>query len=926
MIQKITIEQFINLAERFPVLDVRSPGEFNQGHIPQAYNLPLFTDEERKIVGTAYKQQSKEVAIKIGLDYFGVKMRKMVEEVEVICNNQYAAANGEENNIAANKPPSEKSILVHCWRGGMRSAGIAWMLNLYGFKVYTLNGGYKIYRRWVKSQFEKTYNFTLLGGYTGSGKTMVLHELKKLGRPVIDLEGLGKHKGSAFGSFGEGPQPSQEMFENLLAVELVAMSRLTEQDNPSTGASIYIEDESQRIGLLNIPNDLWKTMRKSYSVFIDIPFEERLNYLTIEYGKFEKQLFIDAIPRIQKRLGGLESKTAIEHLLQNNYKECFRILLRYYDKCYARALGKSEANDHKINKMNCADVDVAIITNTLISKRRLFNAILAFLLCFLPAHLFCQAPSAVQPDITGIWKGSLYNDTTKKYLPYQVAISEEGGKIMGYSYTLFDIDGKEEWGIKKLKIKRENDQLTLEDVALIANDYSEPPPKKVRVLSIVRLTTKDSLLQMAGSWSTNQTREYSALTGTLQLQHIIDYKTLVLFVKLTALKLQNDLSFVKEDNKRIEEIAIKGTAIEEIASSAPVPQLHVVATALPEKIAVAPAVAQRSNPALPQPGTGLNASRTSSVTMIRLIDSAAITIAKAPVPSSKSASKKDSLLLSTSIVKNTRASPPLITPGNRAGVVAVNDSIKIRNKIPYEVAGVIAKPKTDSAPAYNETAKIVKVPSGQSKPALPITTTVPFKNQVPIIPANEKIKNPAPSNTAIAAGSSKAIPSTESWVPGNKTASAPTSPILDKSIVVNNISAPVPIKKEMPPVLVDAASEVSKRKNKEEQSVFFESDSLVLTLYDNGEVDGDTVSVLMNGKIIFARQGLSTVANSKTIYFDNNMPDSISMIMYAENLGSIPPNTGLMIIMDGEKRYEVRFSADLSTNASIVFRRKLKLK
>jgi hypothetical protein len=140
------------------------------------------------------------------------------------------------------------------------------------------------------------------------------------------------------------------------------------------------------------------------------------------------------------------------------------------------------------------------------------------------------------------------------------------------------------------------------------------------------------------------------------------------------------------------------------------------------------------------------------------------------------------------------------------------------------------------------------------------------------------------------------------------------------------------VKKELPPPVViapvvqGAALNVADRKMSKEQSVFFESDSLVLTLYDNGDVDGDTVSVLMNGEIIFAKQGLSTKANSKTIYLDKGMPDSLSMVMYAENLGSIPPNTGLLVIMDGEKRYEVRFSADLKTNSAILLRRRPKEK
>ena len=123
------------------------------------------------------------------------------------------------------------------------------------------------------------------------------------------------------------------------------------------------------------------------------------------------------------------------------------------------------------------------------------------------------------------------------------------------------------------------------------------------------------------------------------------------------------------------------------------------------------------------------------------------------------------------------------------------------------------------------------------------------------------------------------------------------------------------------PSIVHGAAEIEKRVTKSDQSFYFESDSLLLTLYDNGEVDGDTVTVLMNGNVIFSKVGLTTNANSKTIYITPDM-DSVNLVMYAENLGSIPPNTGLLIVNDGEKRYDVRFTADLKTNAAIVLRRK----
>jgi tRNA 2-selenouridine synthase len=367
-VQKITIDQFLALAKQFPILDARSPGEYDHAHIPGAYSLPLFTDDERKIVGTAYKQESREQAIKIGLDYFGVKMKKMVEEVEEIL----ATIAKEDKKLNAPKSPSGGGLLIHCWRGGMRSAGVAWLLDLYGFKVFTLVGGYKTYRQWARSQFEKKYNFTILGGYTGSGKTLVLNELKRIGKPIIDLEGLANHKGSAFGAFGEQPQPSQEMFENLLAGALSSITNhsLRETETPENLTdTIYIEDESQRIGLLNLPTELWTTMRNSPLSFLEIPFEERLNYLTAEYGKFEKEKLVNAIIRIQKRLGGLETKTSINYLLENNHKECFRILLTYYDKCYLKGLLNRENLSAQLNKMPCPGVDVNFITNIIINEK-----------------------------------------------------------------------------------------------------------------------------------------------------------------------------------------------------------------------------------------------------------------------------------------------------------------------------------------------------------------------------------------------------------------------------------------------------------------------------------------------------------------------------------------------------------------------------
>jgi tRNA 2-selenouridine synthase len=334
-VQKLTIAEFLDRSASLPVLDVRSPGEYLHAHIPGAISFPLFTDEERKVVGTLYKQRSREAAIKTGLDYFGPKMRRMVEEAEQLTNKQ---------------PQSglPRTVLVHCWRGGMRSGAIAWLLDLYGFKVCTLVGGYKTFRHWVLEQMEQPWPLSILGGHTGSGKTETLVAMDRQGHPVVDLEGLASHKGSAFGAMDMPPQPSQEMFENKLAL---ALHRTASRLEPRQ--RIWLEDESQRIGKVNLPNAFWAHMRKEPVLFLEIPFEERLNYLVNTYGKWNKGDIAAAITRIQKKLGGLEAKTALGHLVEDDIRECFRILLTYYDKLYQKSLRAREYPDTQVTYLAC---------------------------------------------------------------------------------------------------------------------------------------------------------------------------------------------------------------------------------------------------------------------------------------------------------------------------------------------------------------------------------------------------------------------------------------------------------------------------------------------------------------------------------------------------------------------------------------------
>ncbi|MBD2724426.1 tRNA 2-selenouridine(34) synthase MnmH [Hymenobacter armeniacus] len=297
----------------YPILDVRAPIEFAQGHVPGALNLPLFTDEERARIGTAYKQVSQEHAVHLGLEFFGPKMSAMVKQ--------------------AKKLAPGKEVRLHCWRGGMRSGAVLWLLELAGFKVHLLDKGYKDYRRAVLASFEEPRAWRVLGGLTGSGKTDVLHALaaEPHRQPVLDLEGMAHHKGSAFGAIGQPAQPTQEQFENNLAAALL--------DLP-TDAPVWVEDESRQIGRLTIPAPLFEQLRTSPRWVLEVPRAARVAKLAAEYGAENPVELAAAIERLHKRLGGLATQQALAAVEAGNFAHMVELVLDYYDKTYTYGLAQ----------------------------------------------------------------------------------------------------------------------------------------------------------------------------------------------------------------------------------------------------------------------------------------------------------------------------------------------------------------------------------------------------------------------------------------------------------------------------------------------------------------------------------------------------------------------------------------------------------
>ena len=325
--KQLDVGDFLTLGQHYPIIDVRTPAEFTKGHIPGAINVPLFSNEERVTIGTTYKQIGRNEAMLLGLELIGPKMYPLIEQVQAVV--------------------SDETILFHCWRGGMRSDSFAWLARLFGYRTYTLQHGYKGYRKYVLKTLATPRRILILSGKTGSGKTEILHILKQLGEQVIDLEGLAHHKGSAFGALGEVPQPTQQQFENELAWQW-------QQIDPQR--RVWLEDESRNIGKLSLPFELWQQMQTATTFLIEVPMPLRNRYLVAEYGQFSLPALRASIKRLEKRLGHNNMQRAIHALETGDLPTCCDILLQhYYDKSYTRCLSRrSMAQVHSL-ELTCLD-------------------------------------------------------------------------------------------------------------------------------------------------------------------------------------------------------------------------------------------------------------------------------------------------------------------------------------------------------------------------------------------------------------------------------------------------------------------------------------------------------------------------------------------------------------------------------------------
>ncbi|KAA3617784.1 MAG: tRNA 2-selenouridine(34) synthase MnmH [Calditrichaeota bacterium] len=318
-------------ADKIPIIDVRSPLEYQKGHIPLAINIPLFTNEERHEIGIIYKKLGKLQAIEKGLGFVGPKMMEIAQKARDI----------SEHN--------ERK--VYCWRGGMRSEKMAWLFELIGMQCQVLEGGYKAYRNCQSADFSKIENLIILHGSTGCGKTEILKELSLKGEQVIDLEKLANHRGSAFGFIGnKNKQPTSQQFQNDIHNTLT---------NLDFSKRIWIEGESMKIGLATLPEALWLRMKKAHVIEIRVERTKRVKRIVKEYGLYPKPELMDSILKINSQFGKQNTQDAVHFLEMGQLEETANLLLKYYDHSYEYTrkrfreqsifVVKSESGDSKEN-------------------------------------------------------------------------------------------------------------------------------------------------------------------------------------------------------------------------------------------------------------------------------------------------------------------------------------------------------------------------------------------------------------------------------------------------------------------------------------------------------------------------------------------------------------------------------------------------
>jgi hypothetical protein len=544
--------------------------------------------------------------------------------------------------------------------------------------------------------------------------------------------------------------------------------------------------------------------------------------------------------------------------------------------------------------------------------------------CRLTALLLLSPLFFFGQTLTGLWTGALSNDSTtvRKDQSFEIVLTEYKGKVYGYSRSEFIVDDTLYYMVKRVKgtivpgtPSGEGDVCEVVDDEIISYNFRGKLDKGIKVTSIFRRNQSDSAWYLDGTWKTNATKKYYSVTGKVTLGEEKDLTASKIFPHLEELKLANDIAFYKDRQegapivRMVKPSTIKteySTKIEQL----PATNTVAVSTSPPnlERAEMIPPVVAVSKPIIDLPKTETKTITTGSVN----VTPAAVTktIAENKIPDEEVAAViKPSIEIQRTDTKNIPATTVTVSSTSTTKTI-------VESKIPASIATNRVKP-TDN---------MVDGGGVQSEKEIKqeVVTTAPVKNET--VAANNK-----PGNVP-ASGNNKQVETEQNagilpdiiitTKPNNPVAlTKPVTETKKQEVVSAKPVVAVPLEKKPVVDIIAKAALVAGRKSEFSQIVSFKADSLELSLYDNGEIDGDTVSIYMNGEVILSKQGLKASAIKKTIYITPGNED-FTLVLFAENLGKYPPNTGLLVVHDGDDVYNLRFSSDFEKNAGIIFRRK----
>ncbi len=517
------------------------------------------------------------------------------------------------------------------------------------------------------------------------------------------------------------------------------------------------------------------------------------------------------------------------------------------------------------------------------------NLKLAILLLLSPLTLFAQLTES-NGQLTGLWTGVLSNDSAsiRQDQSFEIALTEYRGKVYGYSRSTFIVNDTLYYIVKRVKGTIDGNTCEVKDEEIVSCNFQKKLEKGVKVIHTFRLNESDSTWELDGNWKTTQTKKYYSVSGKSDLSEEKDIDKSKIFPHLEELNLAKEVPFYVEARK------VKDA---------------IVAQQLEEQRVQATRIR-------PEAQSGINRPANDSKPLA--VKTNTIAVSHEVVTLDERAPKTNVTTEQQSALNKSFANKP-------AGTVKTN-TVPVTNEI---VTLDEPAPKTTLSP--EQQAAINKGVANKPTTSTVKTSTVAVNNKIVVpeaqkpVVASQPVKQPVLTNKPVAAPPTNTGTSSVNVTP--KPEEKKPQAIIEKPapVVTAVAEVPAPINIAKINAVNDpsgAARQINERKTDAQQTVEFKSDSLVIAVYDNGEIDGDTVSVLLNGEVVMAKQGLKASAAKKTLYLSAVNKEDLTLVLYAENLGKYPPNTGLLVIYDGEDRHYVRFSADLQKNAGVVLRRK----